>query len=169
MIQQEISSKKTFFNTKDFWFPQVSDIVWEVTLFFLHIPLWSFRSILNWYILLYKQKLQRSFYMQWLMSVIQIYVFIRFWHQVNLLVDASVAGWYHLQVHSPCCLRWTAGVQAGYVPHYPLFGVNLSNSLCVFLLNNASFDYHASILIFSACTVQYLRILMMPFVFIHNA
>lgn len=39
---------------------------------------------------------------------------IRFSHQVNLLVDASVDDGYHLQVHSFRSMMRTAGVLAGY-------------------------------------------------------
>ncbi|KAK9177149.1 hypothetical protein WN944_029168 [Citrus x changshan-huyou] len=35
------------------------------------------------------------------------------WEQGNLMVDASVGDGFHLQVHSPFCMRWTAGVLTG--------------------------------------------------------
>ncbi|KAL6332529.1 hypothetical protein AAG906_008568 [Vitis piasezkii] len=35
------------------------------------------------------------------------------WSKDNLLVDASVGDEFHLQLHSPFCLRWTVRVPAG--------------------------------------------------------
>lgn len=59
----------------------------------------------------------------------RIHVYTQFWHQGNLLVDASVGDGYHLRLHSLFHLRWTAWLLAGYVSCFLYFVVNLSEIL----------------------------------------
>lgn len=68
------------------------------------------------------------------MSFILNFGFIQFWHQDDLLVDSSVADGFHLQVHIPFCLRWTAGVLAGYVWIFMEFFSFVQYLFCLWIL-----------------------------------